>query len=61
VFYVPRPGGKILEEISPIHAITVDGIKKQEILERLEALNINDFTIYGDMDALGRYLSRVYS
>jgi hypothetical protein len=61
VFYVPRPEEKILEEVSAIHVITIEAPKKQEILKRLEALNINDFTIYGDMDALGRYLSRVYS
>jgi hypothetical protein len=33
---------------------------KAEIIKELEALNINDFTVYGDMDALGRYLSNVY-
>jgi hypothetical protein len=60
-FTFHAPEEKILEEVSTIQVITIEAIMKQEILKRLEALNINDFTIYGDMDALGRYLSRVYS
>jgi hypothetical protein len=57
-FHVPEE--PILPEEPPVRGYVIPQKKKKEIRKELAALNINHFTVYGDLAALSRYLDERY-
>ena len=54
------PEEPILKEKAPVRAYLVPKDKKASIRKQLAAVNINHFTVYGDLPALCRHLSGIY-
>jgi hypothetical protein len=61
-FHIPNVGHWRLPETDPISSLTISrGMAKARLLEELAAVNIHEFSVYGDLEALARYLKRAYS
>ena len=60
-FHIPDEGHWRLPETNPIRSLTISGGgAKAKLFEELSAVNIHEFSVYGDLEALARYLKRTY-
>jgi hypothetical protein len=60
-FHVPQDGHWKLTEGGAITSLTVrGGDTKGRLITELAAVNIHEFSVYGDLEALARHLSRIH-